>query len=223
MLKHFAHITMNCRERYASFIFFVFAIASSVATNAQSVSKDITFGLRAGLNMTTLAGSTESGLDLGFTAGVGAKYNISDNSSFSAELLYTSGGMSTSKTIDSTSTKVKVYDKTHLHYLAIPIVYQYYFKDILGLEIGPQIGFCLGGKDKNRIGNESWISSKLTTSDYNVFDCGLVAGIYTNDITQENDFFISLRAYFGLTNVMKNEGNNKNICIQFGVGYFIGK
>ena len=224
MLKYFEHIKkMNLGTKRMFFILTLFVLVSEIEVNAQNFMGNIDLGFRAGLNMTTITGDKESGLEVGFAAGAGGKFHISENSSLSAELLYTTGGMNANKSIDTTGVKVKIYDKIHLHYLAIPIVYQYYFTDILGIEIGPQVGFCLGGKEKNKIGNESWVPSKLSPTDYNVFDCGILAGIYTNNITQENDFLISLRVYFGLTNVMKYERNNKNICIQFGIGYIIGK
>lgn len=223
MLKYVSHTKMNFREKLTSFILTVFVFISGIEVNAQNFTDNLSFGLRAGLNMTTVSGITESGLELGFTAGVGSKYSISGNSSMSAELLYTTGGMSADITVETSDTKIKTYDKIHLHYIAIPVVYQYYFTDILGLEIGPQFGFCLGGKEKNKIGNGNWVPTKLSSADYNVFDCGILAGIYTNNISQGNDFLVSLRVYFGLTDAMKYEGSNKNICIQFGIGYIIGK
>lgn len=223
MLNYVSHTKKNFRGNLKTFLMMILAVTFGIEVNAQNFTDNLSFGLRAGLNMTTVSGITESGLELGFTAGVGSKYNISGNSSLSAELFYTTSGMSANKSIDTIGVKVKIYNKIHLHYLAIPIVYQYYFTDILGIEIGPQVGFCLGGKEKNKIGNESWVPSKLSPTDYNVFDCGILAGIYTNNITQENDFLVSLRVYFGLTDAMKYEGSNKNICIQFGIGYIIGK
>lgn len=223
MLNYVSHTKKNFRGNLKTFLMMILAVTFGIEVNAQNFTDNLSFGLRAGLNMTTVSGITESGLELGFTAGVGSKYSISGNSSLSAELFYTTSGMSANKSIDTIGVKVKIYNKIHLHYLAIPIVYQYYFTDILGIEIGPQVGFCLGGKEKNKIGNESWVPSKLSPTDYNVFDCGILAGIYTNNITQENDFLVSLRVYFGLTDAMKYEGSNKNICIQFGIGYIIGK
>ncbi|MCQ2317446.1 MAG: PorT family protein [Bacteroidales bacterium] len=223
MLNYVSHTKKNFRGNLRTFLMMILAVTFGIEVNAQNFADNLNFGLRAGLNMTTISGITESGLELGLTAGVGSKYNIPGNSSLSAELLYTTGGMSADITVETTDTKIKTYDKLHLHYIAIPVVYQYYFNDILGLEIGPQIGFCLGGKEKHKVGNESWVSSKLSPADYNVFDCGILAGIYTNNISQGNDFLVSLRVYFGLTDAMKYEGSNKNICIQFGIGYIIGK
>jgi len=179
--------------------------------------------MRMGVNMSSLTNIDDAGLELGFTAGAGVKYKFPENSSVLSDILYSTGGKSSSSMIDTVSVSIKIYDKIHLHYLAIPIVYQYYFTDVLGLEIGPQFGFCLAGKRKMKTGNEEWSSVKLTSSDYHVFDFGILAGIYTNNLTSENDFIVSLRAFFGLTDVMRNEGKNKNICIQLGIAYIIGK
>lgn len=223
MPKKIIHIKVNPKVRRSSCFFLFFILISTFEMDAQKFTGNVDFGLRAGLNMTTIGGSESSGLTVGLTVGAVGKYTLSMKSNLSAELLYTTGGMSSNRTIELTDVKVKIYDKTHLHYLAIPVLYQYYFTDVLGIEVGPRFGVCLGGKERTREGNERWESKKLSKSDYHVFDCGILAGIYTNDMAQESDFSVGFRIYFGLTNVMKDEGSNKNICIQLGIGYIIGE
>jgi len=223
MLTQLNYIKTKLGKRFASFFLLIFIFNGGIGANAQNAGSRLSFDLRANLNMTTITGASNAGLKLGATVGVGSLYKMNENSSFLAELLYSTGGSSSSQSIDTTGIKLKIYDKTHLNYLVIPIVYQYYFTGILGLEIGPQLGFCLGGKEKFRTGNNSWTSIKLNSGDFNVFDFGVIIGIYTKNITQEDNLFISLRACFGLTNVMKDMGANKNINIQLGLGYIIGR
>lgn len=201
-------------------LFLIFSMLNR--TEAQNLDR-LHLGMRLAINMSTLTEIEDSGLEFGFTAGAGIKYEISENRSALAEVLYSTGGKSSSSTVVNSRDNIKIYDKIHLHYLKIPVVYQYYFTDILGLEIGPQFGFCLGGKKKTRTGNEDWSATKLTSDEFHVFDFGILTGIYTNKLTSENDLIVSLRAYFGLTNVMKDEGGNKNVCIQIGIAYIIGK
>lgn len=223
MLKQFTNIKTEFKESILPIFLLVFIINVGFETKAQSFGNSLNFGFRVNLNMSSITGSTDTGLKLGATAGIGIQYEMNEKSSLFAELLYSTGGNSSSKAIDTAGIKVKIYDKIHLNNIVIPIVYQYYFTDILGLEIGPQLGFCLGGKEKARVGNESWTSVRLNSSNYNIVDFGIITGIFTKNITQEDNLYISLRAYFGLTNVMKDKGANKNISIQLGVGYIIGR
>lgn len=223
MLKNIPYINDKYCKRLSSFVTLLFLIFSMLnRTEAQNID-NLHFGMRLTLNMSTITEIEDSGLELGFTAGAGIKYEISENSSALAEILYSTGGKSSSSTVINSKDNIKIYDKIHLHYLRIPVVYQYYFTDILGLEIGPQFGFCLSGKKKTKTGNEDWSATKLTSDDYHVFEFGILTGIYTSKLTSENDLIVSLRAYFGLTNVLKNEGGNKNVCIQLGFAYIIGK
>lgn len=228
MLKHLTHIITESGKGLLSFIlvsFFIFSTNKTISAQ-ESEEKPFTYGARIGLNMPTITSENkDNSLGIGFTAGLGAKYAMSYSSSIIADLQYNMIGSSSCNIIDisGANTKTKLYGRTTLHYITIPIVYQYYFTDILGLELGPQFGFCLGGREKTKSGNEDWLSWNLTSDNYNVFDFGITTGIYTNNLIPVDDLFVSLRAYFGLTNVMKDVGSNKNICIQLGIGYIIGR
>lgn len=223
MPRNISYINDKYCRRLSSFVMILFLIFSMLnKTEAQNLDQ-FHLGMRLALNMSTLTQIEDSGLELGFTAGAGIKHELSGSSSVLAEVLYSRNGKSSSSTIINSRDNIKIYDKIHLHYLKIPVVYQYYFTDILGLEIGPQFGFCLGGKKKTRTGNEDWSATRLTSDEYHVFDFGILTGIYTNKLTSENDLIVSLRAYFGLTNVMRDVGGNKNVCIQIGIAYIIGK
>ena len=48
---------------------------------------------------------------------------------------------------------------------------------------------------------------------------GLIMGVYTENFIPSDHFFVSLRAYFGFIDVVKNVGNNKNVSVQVSVGY----
>ena len=131
------------------------------------------------------------------------------------------GGQQTEKWITETRDEMKEYSRFGFHYLNIPVLYQYYFPDILGLEGGLNFRYCMAGTLKTKIGNDSWHSANFISSDYNTFDFGLIIGVYTQNLIPHENFFVSLRAYFGFIDVVKNVGSNKNMSIQVSVGYML--
>ena len=180
---------------------------------------DYHLGIRGGVGMSTLSGFENNGLRLGITAGGYFKVNFLENSSIDAELSYSTGGQQSERWLDNPEGKVKVYSKYKLYYINLPILYQYYFTDILGLEGGLNFRYCMGANLKTKIGNERWQSVDFTTKNYNSFDMGLILGVYTENLIPHDNFFVSLRAYFGFIDVVKEVGSNKNISVQISVGY----
>ena len=180
---------------------------------------DYHFGVRGGVGMSTLSGFANNGLKLGITAGGYAKFEFDENNSIDAELSYSSGGQQSEKWLENGSEQLKLYSKYNLHYLNLPILYQYYFTDILGLEGGVNFRYCMGSSLKTKIGNEGWHSVNFGKDEYNSFDFGMIWGVYTENLIPTDNFFVSLRAYFGFLDVVKNVGSNKNISVQISVGY----
>jgi hypothetical protein len=175
-------------------------------------------GVRGGVGMSTLNGYQNNGLKVGLTVGGFGKYFLNENMSIIADIDYSMGGQQSERWITNNRDELKEYRKYRLHYINIPVLYQYYFTDILGLEAGFNMRYCIAGNLKTKIGNDSWKSAKL---DHNNFDCGLIFGVYTDNLIPNEDFFVSLRAYFGFIDVVKEVGSNKNISIQVTVGYTI--
>lgn len=194
-----------------------FSFINDATLNAQEL--DYHFGVRGGVGMSTLSGFQNNGLKLGLTAGGYAKFIFDENNSIDVELSYSTGGQQSQKWLDNNEAQVKVYNKYSLHYLNLPILYQYYFTDILGIEGGLNFRYCMAGSLKSKIGNESWHSVSFGKDSYNRFDMGLSMGVYTENFIPSDHFFVSLRAYFGFIDVVKNVGNNKNVSVQVSVGY----
>ena len=206
-------------SKIAAFLLAVlfFTLTGGEVLKAQN--NDYQFGLRGGVGMSTLNGFENNGLKLGLAGGVFGKYLIADNMSIIADIDYSMGGQQSEKWItEQRNEQLKVYSKYRLHYISIPILYQYYFTDILGLEAGANFRFCAAANLKTKIGNESWQSSEF---EYNTFDCGLILGVYTDNLIPHDNFFVSLRAYFGFLDVVKEVGSNKNLSVQISVGYTI--
>lgn len=194
----------------------VFFIFNTGILEAQD--HDYQLGVRGGVGMSTLNGYQNNGLKVGLTVGGFGKYFLNENMSIIADIDYSMGGQQSERWITNNRDELKEYRKYRLHYINIPVLYQYYFTDILGLEAGFNMRYCIAGNLKTKIGNDSWKSSKL---DHNNFDCGLIFGVYTDNLIPNEDFFVSLRAYFGFIDVVKEVGSNKNISIQVTVGYTI--
>ena len=205
--------TSKSLKAFLVVLFFLTFTESSL----KAQSSDYQFGLRGGFGMATLNGYENNGLKIGLTAGIYGKCHVQENMSIIADIDYSMGGQQSEKWISGQNDeKVKVYSKYSLHYINIPILYQYYFTDILGLEAGANFRLCAGANLKTKIGHDSWKSSNL---DYNVFDCGLILGVYTDNLIPNDNFFVSLRAYFGFLDVVKHVGSNKNVSVQISVGY----
>ncbi len=198
-------------------LFFSFTNVGTL--NAQY--NDFTFGFRGGVGMSTMTGFENNGLKIGFTGGVCGQYNIMRNHDILTEIYYSTGGQLSEKWIEGDGEQVKVYSKYNLHYISIPIIYQYYFTDILGVEAGPNFRYCVNGTMKTKIGNESWHSASFPRDSYNAFDFGLIIGVFTSNLLQYDDVFVSLRAYFGFLDVIKEVGANKNISVQVSIGYML--
>ena len=197
--------------------FVLMATAFFRVENLQAQNSDkYHFGVRGGVGMSTFTGFKNSGLKVGFTGGVYFDYDIKTNNILTAELYYSTGGQQSEKWFENNNEKVKIYNKYNLHYLNLPLIYQYYFTDILGIETGLNFRYCMSGELKTKIGNNSW---NKTSIEYNRFDFGLIFGIYTDNLIPHDNFFVSLRAYFGFLDVVKDVGSNKNVSVQVGVGY----
>lgn len=211
-------ISLKKRIVSLSILFFLLLISPNIK------SQEILFGITGGLNMSTISAKEESG---GFKAGINigglAQYKLNDKSSIVANLKFSTKGQQFSKIQENHNEHIKTYHSTSLYYIDVPILYQYHIKDLLGLEIGPTLNFCLGGKDKSKIGNESWKTKKFEKGSYNPLEFGLSCGVFSRDLGQSsfNNIFIEFRFFLGLTNFIKGYGKNTNTCAFLNIGYII--
>lgn len=200
---------------FAALVAVLFILLSG-GTSVKAQNADYQLGVRGGVGMATLSGFQNNGLKLGIAAGFYGKYFLSENTSIIADLDYSMGGQQSEKWLSGNRDEIKEYRKYSLHYINLPILYQHYFIDILGVEAGLNFRYCLGGNLKTKIGNEGWHQTNL---DHNNFDFGIIFGVYTDNLIPHDDFFVSLRAYFGFLDVVKDVGSNHNVSVQVSVGY----
>lgn len=188
--------------------------------------QEFLYGFTGGLNMNTISTeSNDGGLKVGCNFGGIAQLKLDNNNRISANLKFSSKGQQFSKIIENQNEHLKIYHSTSLYYIDIPVLYQYYFEDLIGLEIGPTFNICLGGKDKSKIGNETWNIKTFEKGSYNPFEFGFTFGAFTRDLGQSsfNNIFIEFRFFMGLTNFIKDYERNTNTGAFLNIGYIIEK
>src|SRR5215217_7186269 len=129
--------------------------------------QDAKFGLKAGLNVSTLSNNqgSEMGSKLGLHAGVLAHIHLSPQWGLQPEVVYSSQGA-----------KYTVSDGEHelgLNYINIPLQLQYMFDNGFRIQTGPQVGFLASVKDK-RDGSETGF---FTSDDFKTVDFSWSAGL----------------------------------------------
>ena len=178
----------------------VAAILGLTNINAQ----EIKFGVKAGLNFSTISGDDTRELDIGITTdfnfGVLAEIPISEKFSFQPELMYSGQGYA-----GEGSGEIFI-----LNYLNIPLIGKYYLTKGLSLEAGPQIGFLLSAKN-----------NKTDVKDlFNTVDFGVNFGV---GYKLDNGLNFGARYNIGLSDINNVDGfsdKNKNGVFQLSIGYF---
>jgi len=166
--------------------FIVLLVAVLTANYAQA---QLTFGARAGLNLTNLYQKNEKGekeglnWKTGFQIGVVADYALLEDLSIQPGILFATQGAKSEISLLGYKTKIEF----NLNYLQIPINLQYkYDLDNMTLlfQAGPYLGYGVGGKMKIEMseGGTSVSSSEKIKfgsgddADFRAFDFGLGLG-----------------------------------------------
>jgi hypothetical protein len=186
------------------------AVMSFGLANAQEVS----YGVKAGLNVANLAPSEGDAGDarIGFNVGGFVEIGISEKFSVQPELLFSTQGNKYSETILGT----KIEFTQALNYINIPVLAKYYVAEGFAIELGPQIGILASANANVSAGGES--ASESIKDNFETIDFALAAG-FSYKFTE--NFFANARYNLGLSNVAKDSGDFtlKNNVIQVGVGY----
>lgn len=183
-------------------LFLVGALALFAAGNAQ------TFGLKAGMNVSSLSNFDESKSKIGLNAGIFMNAPLAESFSIQPELLYNSKGAKAD--IDN-------FDVTfNLDYLSVPVMFQYNATPQFYLEAGPEFSFLMSGKIKAD-GESEDIKDDLNSFDFGV---GLGAGYYFTP-----NFGLTARYVAGFSDVVKDNPDDavKNNVFQVGLAYKFGK
>lgn len=175
------------------------------AANAQT---GITFGVKGGINYSTLTGDDVTGAEskVGLQAGALANFGLSDLISIQPEVLYSQKGAQSEDDSDS---------KLKLNYIDVPVLVKVN-ADGLFFEGGPQVGFLAGAKSTD--GN----TDVDVKEGYNTVDFGYAVGL---GYQAESGPMIGLRYNGGITNIIKDGDDDskiRNSAFQLYVGYTFG-
>lgn len=199
-------------------LFLAAAVACTTFSFAQekkmATSSAISFGVKAGVNLSNFSESVPSGEDkedfsskIGLNAGVFATFHLSNSFAIQPELTWSTMGVKEKE--DGSDAKMP------LNYLTLPVLAKYTFAGSgFSLYAGPQVGFLLSAKVKGD-GASVDIKDSFKSTDF-----GAVAGLeFEIPNTKLN---ISGRYQFGLANIAKDAPDGyklKNTAATFTVGY----
>lgn len=177
--------------------------------NAQE-KKDVSFGIKGGLNVSSLTNVAEDGADsnplVGFHVGLFGEFMIGDKFAIQPEVVYSTQGVE----IEFEGEKGDV----KLDYINIPILAKYYVDNAFSLELGPQIGFITQAEAKSG-GVSVDVKDEIKSVDVSL---GFGGSYYFAD-----KFMLSARYNLGLTRIQENlspgESESKNSVFQLSVGY----
>ena len=204
-------------------LFAAVAVFAFGTANAQ----DMSFGAKAGLNVSNLTGDIEDTKSLiGAHVGVFAEFKITDKFSFQPELLYSMQGAKTEFTeVEGDSYSYKEESKIKLSYINIPLMAKFYVSEKFSLEAGPQVGFLMSAKNDFEISEtidgdtDSFSSEEDIKDSLKGIDFGLNLGL-SYDFTE--NLFAGARYNLGLTDLNDTDAENfeiKNSGFQVSVGF----
>ena len=198
----------------------IFVVSSSTAFSQKNVgklarhdAKDFSYGLKIGLNVSTITyGGDEVKSRVGLVGGIFGKIKLGTDLGLSAELLYSQQGCDLEGNYDNFTTLTA---SIKADYLNIPILLNWYVPGVDGLSIkaGLQPGFLLSSSVDATLGN-------LTVNIDDEFSFNSVDFSIPLGISYELAFglLFDVRYNIGITDVFE-DGKGSNNVFQFTVGY----
>lgn len=172
----------------------------------------ITFGAKAGLNITNLKDiHGDSGSRYGFHAGGFATIPLGQNDQFyvQPELLYSQQG--------EKNEGENINEVYQLDYINVPVLFKSYFSEqdteFYGI-IGPQFGFLINDSVKNQV------ESIYSDDKYNSMDLGALLGV---GFSYLRTWEFEVRYLYGFSDAVENDRHNdrknRTSNLHFSVGY----
>ncbi len=183
------------------------SILMVLAITSFSVQAQVGFGLKAGLNISTVRGDEDEGVKslIGANGGLFANIPAGTNFAVQPELVYSMEGAK----LDGSDFKI------HLDYVNIPLLAQYRNPSGFYAELGPQIGILTSAKIKSGGTSES-IKDQLKSTNFSI-----VGGLGYNFIPSVG---VNARYALGVSNISDDsEGDLKTSTFSIGLHYTFGK
>lgn len=188
------------------FLLGIMALISS-ATFAQ----DLSWNVKAGMNMSSMSNMDDSKMKIGFNAGVGATYAFDETWSIRPSLLFTTKGVK-----EDFDEGTMTYNPM---YIELPIMGAVSFPLSDGVNLvvstGPYFAYGIGGKVKAGDEKINFFGDGEDEAGGKRFDCGWGAGV----TAEFGKFFIGLNGEFGLTKIADGDKAPKNSNFSIGVGF----
>lgn len=211
------------------------AVAVSFTTFSTALAQDSDFGIKAGVNYSTLSGNEEAGIEylLGFHAGLIAEFELSPRFAIQPELVYSLEGTESAVTMEEDDFFFSSEQKIKLGYLNLPLMAKFYVTEGLSLQAGPQISYLLSGKNEYTISSNMGEDLEVNESgtedikeDLKSFSFGLNFGLGY----EFSSLFLQARYHLGVTDINDFQpdpedevdvdlGKIKNSGFQLSVGY----
>ncbi len=192
--------------------------------------QETTFGLKGGLNYSSVVGDLTDGIKFRFSGHVGLFLEIAFTEKFQLqpELLYSSQGFQFSTDLasiqnggGSTGQENDFRTNVQLNYLTVPILGKFLLNDRYSLEFGPQFGFLLNQVTKIKNLDEqdgTNTNERSSVSGDFQLDYGVAAGVA---MRINDNFSLAPRFYIGIRNRLNGLPNaqNYNVALQFSANY----
>lgn len=188
-------------------VFLVFLCAAAIGTAKAQVQ----FGIKAGANISTIAGedADEAKMKIGVNAGAFARLSIAESFKIQPEIVYSTQGTQFKETFEGEKFETKL----NFSYINVPVMFQYHTASGFYAETGPQLGILASAKVKED-GESEDIKDELKSID---FAWGLGVGYQF-----AQGFGVNGRYNFGLSNLPEEDGKFRNGVFQVGVFYVFG-
>ena len=190
--------------------------AAAVMAFAFSNAQESKFGVKGGINLSSLTGDIDASSKVGFQVGAFAEFKISDKFAIQPEVLYSAQGAKEKGEFEFNGDFYEAEMNYKLAYINVPILAKYYVAEKFNLEAGPQIGFLVSAKGEATVlGNsaEDDIKDGFESIDFGVnFGAGY-------DFTE--NLSAGIRYNLGLSNIAKDSDDYKikNSVFSLSVGY----
>ena len=175
------------------------AIVTSYGTaNAQHIN----WGIKGGVNIANL--SPDYNPKSGLLVGLLAHIHLSKQVALQPEIFYSNQG--------ARYTTAGVETKLKLHYVAVPLLFQYMFDNGFRVQAGPQVSFLMGAQSETNLTNSD------TQNNLNNTDVALSVG--AGYVQPSSGFGIDVRYNAGLTNIKVDKATKlTNNVFQLSVFY----